>query len=458
MACGGVQWLEACQFIPSLVAAAGLVVLALWVFILEFRNRVHQAFSLLMFLYAGVVAMPAFDLTADAFAGRIRSYFIIAVPFAALFFAYVYRLRYARGGIARSLSGRRWIPWTILGAAVLAEALYLYDHDYFAKCDASTCTAGVLYLLFPLMYVAFAGISILFAIDFVAARPGPCRRALYLATVAFALLPLHASSFISTFNVGDGFMVATGQWLNIAESMLWALPAVLLAGLAVWLLAATRSAAEARRDVRRLLAILPLPLVAGVAMASAMILWPQAGLQILFANFVPAALFTLTLAGLVAYALGRHQLFEIDVKIRLAISRTTLASLFVAVFFVVSEGTAALVGERLGGDSVAAVIGILAAGLLLFALHPLQHWASRVAEKAMPHVKSVRDMTNEERLALYRDQAELAWLDGSLTAKERLLLDQLRDRIGLTPEEAYRLERAAMQPIGPRTRTQAQPR
>ncbi len=453
MACGGVAWIDGCQFVPSLVAATLLVAVGLWVFLLDFRNRVHQAFSLFLFVLAGVTGMIAFDATALSFPSRIRSYFIIAAPFAALFFAYAYRRRYARGAVPRQGGGRAWIPWAILAAAALAEGLYVYNRDFFVACDAGTCLFGFLALLWPLGFVAYAGIGLLFAIDFVAAPKGPCRRALYLASLGFALVPLQLSGFLFTFSISNGFMVQTGLWVEVLDDILWAAPALLVGAQAVWLMRATRDADDAtRRAVRRFVTILPFPLLAGVAMAGSVLLWPDRIAQFVFTNFIITAILTTTLAGLIAYSLARHQLFNIDLKVRIAISRTTLASIFVAVFFVVSEGTAALVGDRLGGDPFAVGLGIVAAGMLLFALHPLQTWASRVAQATMPGARSISDMTSDERLELYREQAELAWLDGSLTAKERMLLDRLRDRIGLSLEEANQIENDVMMPVGKATR------
>ena len=60
----------------------------------------------------------------------------------------------------------------------------------------------------------------------------------------------------------------------------------------------------------------------------------------------------------------------------------------------------------------------------------------------MPHQR-VADLTQDERAHLYRDQVELAWADGRLTVKERALLDQLRERMGLSLEEAGAIEARA---------------
>ena len=49
-------------------------------------------------------------------------------------------------------------------------------------------------------------------------------------------------------------------------------------------------------------------------------------------------------------------------------------------------------------------------------------------------------MGPEQRRRLYRDQVELAWHDGLMGVKERMILRNLRDRLGIAPHEAERME------------------
>jgi hypothetical protein len=148
---------------------------------------------------------------------------------------------------------------------------------------------------------------------------------------------------------------------------------------------------------------------------------------------LPGVARTLTVL-LLAYAILRGQLLDIDVKIKWGIRRGTLAAIFVGVFFVVSQiaqNYFAQYGVLAGG---------VAAGVLLFGLSPLQRLAERVADRAMPGVKSAGEMSHPERVALYRSQAQAAWEDGNMTRDERRLLDRLQQNLGLTREEASRLE------------------
>lgn len=142
-------------------------------------------------------------------------------------------------------------------------------------------------------------------------------------------------------------------------------------------------------------------------------------------------------SGLVAYAILRHQLFDIDVRIKWTLKQSTVAAVFIGLFFVVSESAAQFFSERVG-----TYLGIVAAGTLVFVIAPLQHFAQRVADRAMPGVKPVGERTDDERLMLYREQLGAAYADGAVNASERALLEHLRARLGIDAEAAMRVETA----------------
>lgn len=88
-------------------------------------------------------------------------------------------------------------------------------------------------------------------------------------------------------------------------------------------------------------------------------------------------------------------------------------------------------------------IGIAAAGFLVFALAPIQRFAERVSDAAMPAVKEPAKMSPDDRLSAYEALARVAWEDGALSADERRLLDEARERLGLSADEASRVESEA---------------
>lgn len=199
-----------------------------------------------------------------------------------------------------------------------------------------------------------------------------------------------------------------------------------LAAAALWLRSTSRSSGDDARRARNLaLLMVAAPLAGAVAGASMGHLGPQYGIA------------RIAMVFLLGYAILKHQLLGIDVKVKWGIRRGTLAAMFVGVFFVVSQ-VAQNALQQYG-----VLIGGAAAGLLLFGLSPLQRFAERVADTAMPGVKAPSQMTYAERNALYLEQAKAAWADGVISRDERFLLDRLRTSLGVTGEEAIRLESEA---------------
>lgn len=145
----------------------------------------------------------------------------------------------------------------------------------------------------------------------------------------------------------------------------------------------------------------------------------------------------LALPALVAVALVRHQLFDFDRRLKWGIRRGTLAGVFVAVFFVV--GTIA--SEALVG-SYGYMLGGVAAGLLLFAIRPLERVAERVADVALPEVREappVATASADERRAAYRDAVRMALADGIVTRPEERALASLAHALALNAPEALAL-------------------
>ncbi len=135
----------------------------------------------------------------------------------------------------------------------------------------------------------------------------------------------------------------------------------------------------------------------------------------------------------VAYAILRHQYLEVDVKLRWTISKTTVAAVFVAVFFMVSEGAAALFSEQWGTS-----IGIAAAGLLVFGIAPLMRIADRFAATAVPIT------TDPEHVFAAAVRAALA--DGNISSVEEAHLAEVAEGLGLSPT---RMTTIRHQVVGP---------
>ncbi len=146
------------------------------------------------------------------------------------------------------------------------------------------------------------------------------------------------------------------------------------------------------------------------------------------------ALGTLLAVPLIAYGILRTQLFDIDLKIKWTIKQSTLAAIFVAVVYLVSEGADRFLSEELGNWA-----GLLASALVVFFLAPLQKFAERVASVAMPNTENTLEYAAFRKMQVYESSFSDALL-GGISDKERVLLDTLRDTLGISSADAAMLE------------------
>ena len=192
------------------------------------------------------------------------------------------------------------------------------------------------------------------------------------------------------------------------------------------------------REARRVLGVLGIAATSGVAAAALRLASHPAGA--LVTSFMDGV-WLIAIPALVGYALLRHQLFGIDVKIRWTLSKTTIAAAFIAVFFIASEIAQEYLGETLGS----AYVGIAAAGALVFALAPLQRVAERLAERAIPVAdgpaltapSSGGAASGSERL--FRDALRLAVRGGRLTREEEATLHRLAEALRIRPGRAHEM-------------------
>jgi hypothetical protein len=138
---------------------------------------------------------------------------------------------------------------------------------------------------------------------------------------------------------------------------------------------------------------------------------------------------------LIAYGILRTQLFDVDLRIRWTIKQSTVAAVFVAVFYLVSEGADRLLESELGN-----VIGLIASALVMFFLVPVQRFAERVAGAAMPNTENTPEYAMFRKLQVYEAALAEALPDGNISERERDLLDRLRDSLGISTADADAIE------------------
>ena len=229
----------------------------------------------------------------------------------------------------------------------------------------------------PFVYLAFIG-----TLSTALARPlsAPVVRRLLLMAAAAVAIPglVSLQSFVELVQdpvsglwLPEHTPLAFGLWYFMAALVLYGFIAALAM---VWEMprgsplrtqAMIYAAAFGIRDAWFIAAIAVLPFMAGSP---------------LYPYHFPTL--TLVFTALLGYGILRYQLLDIDLKIKKAIGRATVATIFAASFFV-----AAVTAENFLTDRYGWVVGGVAAGLLLFALTPLQRFSEHVADRAMPHVR-----------------------------------------------------------------------
>jgi hypothetical protein len=147
------------------------------------------------------------------------------------------------------------------------------------------------------------------------------------------------------------------------------------------------------------------------------------------------ALGTLLAVPLIAYGILRSHLFDIDLRIQWTIKQSTLATIFVTLIFLISEGADRYLSTELGNFA-----GLLAAAVVVFFLAPLQRFAESVATVAMPNTKNTPEYTTFRKMRVYEEAVAEAHYEGGISEKERALLIRLRDSLGISETDADAIE------------------
>lgn len=144
---------------------------------------------------------------------------------------------------------------------------------------------------------------------------------------------------------------------------------------------------------------------------------------------------TLFYVPLLAYGILRTHLFDIDLRIQWTIKQSTVASVFVAIFYLASEAAESFLSSELGN-----VAGLLAATLVIFFLEPLRRFADHVASAAMPNTQNTAEYVAFRKMQVYEEAVAEAHYTGGISAKERALLTRLRDSMGISAIDAATIE------------------
>ena len=142
---------------------------------------------------------------------------------------------------------------------------------------------------------------------------------------------------------------------------------------------------------------------------------------------------------LVAYGVLRVQLFDIDLRIKRTLKRSTVAAAFVATFFVVSELASNYLSNQLG-----TVLGVLCTGALVFFLDPIQRTAERLSNAAMPNTHDTPEYETFRKFQVYETALGAALEDGHISTRQRRVLNSMVESMGIDTNVAERLENDAL--------------
>ncbi|MBI4392461.1 MAG: hypothetical protein HY556_01500 [Euryarchaeota archaeon] len=276
-------------------------------------------------------------------------------------------------------------------------------------------------------------LDILFAVTYPTTMPTVARRP-YLFAVP---LVVSATIFATLFFGRTFFTEVTGP-LSVFGYLLGG---ALFAGLIFWRRAKRAATTLERSRLRYMMWVIAFPmafLLAAfiVTMLGAVVLiqGEPPGWFVIVPVIIITGVVLVPAVGL-GYGVLKYHLLDIDLKVRFALSKGALATIFLAVFFVVSQLAQNVLSAQYG-----LIAGGIAAGLLLFALAPLQRAADRLADRVVPVGGDAAKYQEFRRWEVYRATFEDLSADAAITERERRALEALAKNLRLKPDDMARIE------------------
>jgi hypothetical protein len=83
----------------------------------------------------------------------------------------------------------------------------------------------------------------------------------------------------------------------------------------------------------------------------------------------------------------------------------------------------------------------VSAGFVLLLSIPARSLSQNITDKLLPNGGRSHPADHKDNVGLYRTELAIAWDDGILTKKERMMLEALRKALDITKEDHERMER-----------------
>lgn len=433
------DWVFQVERVPSLAAAVVLLTLAAWLLWFDFGTRLHRAFALLLTLKAFFLGLVAFGDSALDPPMVLRTYFAIAIPFAAAYFAFVFRSHHAPND-----RRRRDVAWPSALVLSLLAAVFIILYGLRQDLYHDGTRGGPLGLFIPFAYMAFAFIAFLFGRLAFSMDAGKRRSALFLGALALSIEALYQTT-VQLFSIPIDFMAGLASvqiWIErpivAIDRLFWVGAATFLILLAVNLVSALRKGdGLQRRDARRMLLAMLLPFGTGVFVLAALLSdWFWGTRMFLDLHWGLDALWVVAGVALIVYAAVQHHFLDSRSTLRLTVRTSTLVGVLLVVFFAMKE-----VLEEVLEELYPVLPGLAAAGIAVLLLHPVLILVGQNVRRWMPVTTPLARLKHDERLAVYRSQVEVVWMDRVISRKERRLLDRMRERLEISVESAQQIER-----------------
>lgn len=406
------RWPELAEWQNYTGLASGLLYLALGLFALTIRPRraVTMAFGVFGLAYGAGFAWInlMFIMTGRQF--FVPQLFMLMVAYGALFVL-----------IMRSVSDKTWLWRPAVGAALAGTMSGLLVHLLFDADKNFTSTLSA-------VETSIQDAAIFLGIWALLSRRGrPAARDIRIVLAAVFLLAAFAAGSYAVFHLRRMATSPDAAEFFWSSVLLWGTWSVLL------MVAAARETEPADRRTAWRFAWFVMALI--LLGALLMLDYDR------HPGTHPLRGILRTIGFLVlSYAILRRSLLGIDVKARWTISKSTVAGIFIAVFFIASEGAQLLFGQE------NELVGLFAAGALVFAISPLQRVADQIAVKAVPvTADAVAPLLPTGQAAAAKDEGlylravRLALRDRIVTPEEELDLIELAERLGIGARRAAEL-------------------